>query len=132
MSKLSYKVYYERNGRIEPYDIFESDYLEREAIALKEETDSREEWEEAFRICLAAHYWARCEYELLLLDWPAMVPVTAIDKMQKEAETYKKEFGNLPYRVNVPLPESAEKIDIYDQLMLNKEIFFDYVWRNIQ
>ena len=131
MPKLSYKVYHENQGRIEPYDIFESGYWEREAIAAKEKTNSREEWEETFRLRLMAQYWSRCEYELLLVEWPACVPISAIDEMAKEVKTYKREYGHLPYRVDAQLPESTKKIDIYDQLMLNKEIFFDYVWRNI-
>lgn len=131
MSKLSYKVYCENHGRIEPYDIFESGYWEREAIAAKEETNSREEWEQDFRLRLMAQYWSRCEYELLLMEWPACVPISAIDEMRQEIEDYEKKYGHKLYRVTVPLPKSTEKIDIYNQLMLNKEIFFDYVWKNI-
>lgn len=131
MSKLSYKVYCENQGRIEPYDIFESEYWEREAIAAKKETNSREEWKEDFRLRLMAQYWSRCEYELLLVEWPACVPISAIDEIQQEIEDYEKKYGHKLYRVTIPLPKSTEKIDIYDQLMLNKEIFFDYVWKNI-
>lgn len=131
MSKLSWKVYRENQGRIEPYDIFESGYWEHEAIAIKEETNSRKEWEEKFHLRLMSQYWSRCEYELLLVEWPAGIPVSAIDEMRQEVEDYEKRYGHKPYRISAPLPKSTEKIDIYDQLMLNKEVFFDYVWKNI-
>lgn len=47
---------------------------------------------------LMYHYWSKCEWEIILSDWPP-------------SETFNK-----------------EKIDVFDQIMLNKDIFFKYVW----
>ena len=131
MLKLSWFVYYENHGRIEKHDIFEGGYWESEARAIHCETKSRRQWEDLFRIRLMARYWSRCEYELLLVEWPATVPVSAIDKMRQEVKDHEKNWGTKPYRVNAQLPKAAEKIDVFDQLDLNWGVFVDYVWNYI-
>ena len=45
-------------------------------------------------------FWAKCQYEITLWDWP-----------------WHEKFN-------------AKKVDIYSQVMLNEEIFMDYVWQN--
>ena len=128
MPKLSWFVYCERNGRIEKHDIFENGYWEFEARAILNETNTFDEWNEKFRIRLMAQYWSRCEYELLLVEWPTTISVAALEKMTEEVESYIKDYGHLPYRVNAQLPKSTVKIDIYNQLLLNWDIFTHYVW----
>ena len=48
------------------------------------------------------YFWSKCEWEIILSDWPP-------------SDTFCK-----------------EKIDVFDQVMLNWDIFVDYIWNNRQ
>ena len=49
------------------------------------------------RIDLAYYYWSKCEWEIVITDWPT----------SGECET---------------------KVDVFDQVMLNWQVFCDYTW----
>lgn len=59
---------------------------------------------EAFEECvmrnLRYYFWSKCEWEVIISHWPP-------------SETFRK-----------------EKVDVYDQVMLNWDKFIDYVWEN--
>jgi hypothetical protein len=74
---------------------------------------------------LRYHFWAKCEWEIILTDWPTHVDIKEVERMANEI---KKE--NLQYKVGVSL-ECEEKVDVFDQIKLNWETFVDYVWDNI-
>ena len=48
------------------------------------------------RIDLAYYFWAKCEWEIIVTDWPR--------------------------------GEKSIKIDVYDQILMNWDIFCNYVW----
>lgn len=50
------------------------------------------------RKSLRYYYWSKCEWEIILSGWPS-------------SNNFKE-----------------EKIDVYDQVMMNKDIFMKYVW----
>ena len=52
------------------------------------------------RNSLRYYYWSKCEWEIVLSDWPP-------------SETFKK-----------------EKVDVYSQVVLNWDIFSEYIWEN--
>lgn len=64
-------------------------------------------------------YWAKCEYEVLIVGWPPAITIEELEKLYNEKEGH--------YRV-CPELETAKKVDIYSQVMLNWDIFVDYVW----
>lgn len=132
MSKLSWKVYMENlnTRKIIEYDIFAGSYWRDRAAQLKREYPDRKIWEEAFSVELMSRFWCKSEYEIILTSWPPYIEVNQIEELQKEVEEHKEKWGRDLYHIDIT-PTVAEKIDIYDQLMLNKEVFFDYVWRNI-
>ena len=47
------------------------------------------------------------------------------DKFLKDCEKY----GDRVYKVNIK-PEVAEKIDIYQQVKLNWDVFVEYIWKH--
>jgi hypothetical protein len=51
-------------------------------------------------------------------------------KLNEEVEKYRKDYDREPYSLTVNL-RTAEKIDVYDQIMMNWNIFIDYVWENL-
>ena len=68
---------------------------------MKEKASSKEEFSELLDCEMRYRFWCKCEWEIILSDWPPS------DKFQKA------------------------KIDVYDQLRMNWDVFVDYVWSNI-
>lgn len=122
---LTWKVIYERNNKIEWKDIFKGGYLERIAKELKDELGNRDEWEKHFKTKLMSIYWCRSEYEIIITSWPPFISRDNLDIMNTEAHNQSNKV-----RVNALL-DIAKKINVFDQLNANWEVFADYVWRSI-
>ena len=98
---LEWNVYIsDFNGKkIDTYNIFESSGLELDCKKnYKKNKDDRDAFLERLRKDLMYWYWSKCEWEIILSHWPP----------RKDAR--------------------EEKIDVYDQIMLNWKLFGDYVW----
>ena len=101
--ELTWNVYVSNPSgwRIEPYNIFKHRSFAADLKkAAKDFKDDREGFEEQANRELRYYFWAKCEWEILLDHWPP--------------------HDNYP----------SVKIDVYDQVMLNKEQFLDYLWEN--
>lgn len=99
--KLVWNVYVENINaqRIEVYNIFQHSSFKKDVLnAYKEYKNDFEQFSEKVRKSLMYHFWSKCEWEIILSDWPP-------------SNNFKK-----------------EKIDVYDQVMLNWNIFIYYVW----
>ena len=66
----------------------------------KKYKNDREMFEEEVRRNLMYYYWSKCEWEIILTGWP-------------QREGY-----------------NDEKVDVYSQVMLNWDVFIDYLWEN--
>ena len=87
--------------RIEKYNIFNhSGFLDDCKNALNKFSNDKESFLRVVRSSLRYYYWSKCEWEIVLSDWPP-------------SETFKK-----------------EKIDVYSQVVLNWDIFSEYIWEN--
>lgn len=129
---LSWKVYWEEPNKriIKEYDIFKNGYWENIAKNLKETFPKRKEWENHLRTQLMAQYWSRSEYEIILTSWPPYINIEDIDRINQEIINREKTWGTKPYKINIT-PTVERKIDIFEQLELNWEVFTDYIWNNI-
>lgn len=100
---LKWNVYVEKFNRreIAEYNIFNHGYfLEDCRQAAKKHRDNKDDFEEAVRRSLMYYFWSKCEWEIILSDWP---PSGKFDD---------------------------KKVSVYDQVMLNWEIFINYLWEN--
>ena len=90
------------NGkRIERYNIFRHGSFYADVKKYaKKYKDDREKFEEEIKRSLMYYYWSKCEWEIILSGWPN-----------------KEGFHE-------------EKIDVYDQVMMNWEVFINYLWEN--
>ena len=62
-------IYYNINSRkCEPYDIFP--YLVNQYNSLEYKPNTFEEFKEFIRKKSMYMWWSRCEYEIILTDWP--------------------------------------------------------------
>lgn len=95
------------HGVIETYNVFTHySFLEDCRRTLKQYNKNykangvfdRDEFSKDLGRILMYYFWSKCEWEIILQHWP-------------ESERFKD-----------------EKIDVYDQIRLNWDIFVDYVW----
>ena len=101
---ICWNVYREsiNNRKIDVYNVFEhSSFLYECAKALAKYKDDKKQAEKEIHSSLMYYFWSKCEFEILL--YPFIDP-----------------------------KESAEpiKIDVYEQVNNNWDIFFDYVWEH--
>ncbi len=103
MQDLVWNVYVENfnNKNIEVYNIFDHVSLMKDFNKNIRKIKTFEEFCEAFERDLCYYYWSKCEWEIVLTSWP--------------------EYKNF----------RESKVDVFDQIMLNKDVFFKYVWNTI-
>ena len=100
---MQYNVFMEDfNGReIVTFNIFRHGAFREDCRKnAKKYKDDREKFLEEVRRDLQYYFWSKCEYEIVL--------TTLIES---------------PHR-----PFKEAKIDVYDQVMMNWDIFADYIW----
>ena len=106
---LKWYAYYEswNDREIKPFNIFDHGGVMEDLRKAAKKVHIREdipEEKKAFlehlRRSIMYYYWSKCEWEIVLTPW------IATDKVQDI------------------------KIDVYDQIMLNWDIFSEYVWSN--
>ena len=100
---LSWLVYNEDfNTRcIREFDIFNHHSFRQDCIKnAKKNKDDMEAFVENLRRDLMYYFWSKCEWEIILDGWP-----------------HRDDFRD-------------KKIDVYDQVALNWDVFIDYLWEN--
>ena len=106
---LEWNVYVSHfnSGQIKPYNIFDHGFFLRDLQKAAEKVHVREdipEEKEAFLETLKRDlmywYWSKCEWEIIISHWVGRTDAKDI------------------------------KVDVYDQVMLNWDIFCEYVWAN--
>lgn len=129
---LTWKVFIEdiNSRKIKKYDIFASGNWEEIARDLKESTKDKQEFEIEFKNKLMHQYWSRCEYEVIITSWPPYITSKEIERLNGEIDKIIKSGGRTPIRMS-PRLEVSQKIDVFEQLMLNWNIFIDYVYSNV-
>ena len=100
---IQWNVYIEdfNNKRIKIHNILNhGGFLKDIQNAIKKFKNDKEAFEKEVKSSLMYYYWSKCEWEIILSSWPE-----------------RKDF-------------KEEKIDVYDQVMLNGDIFINYLWDN--
>lgn len=104
MEKLEWNVYYEdiNNKKIDTFNVFHHwQFLEYCKKNAKQNKENYNTFVDQLKKDAMYCFWSKCEWEIILSDWPP-------------SNKFKK-----------------EKIDVYDQLCLNWDIFCKYVWEHI-
>ena len=93
------------SGRIERHNVFDHvrvmDDLKK--AARKYRDSERELFDEELRRDLMYYYWSKCEWEVVVDHWP-------------------------PASEHVSDKYRPEKVDVYEQVMMNWHVFEPYVW----
>lgn len=130
-NKLVYNVYFEEfnDKKIVLYNIFDHgrfyDSLIKTKRKYKEDFDS---FANEVKSNLMYCFWSKSEYEIILTSWPPYVESEEIDRLYNSKKEHIDKYGYF-YRNYVNLMV-AEKVDIYDQIIMNWDIFIKYLWDN--
>lgn len=100
---IEWNVYNENfNQReMEMFNIFNHSGFYADCVKNVKKNKNKDDFIKRLDLDLKYYFWSRCEYEIVLTAW--------IDP--------KNNF-------------KQEKIDVYDQVRLNWDVFTDYVWRH--
>ena len=89
----------------------------------------KEEFAEHLKHSLFYYYGSKCEWEVVVTSWVPHITITELDRLNAEREKTLKEYNRESYSLYVN-PDVGVKIDVYDQVMNNRDIFLDYVWNS--
>lgn len=113
--------------KIKEYDIFRHSSFAEDVAELSNRDLTKEDFTEKLRRTLQYYFWSKSEYEVVVTSWPPYIDGEELARLNAEYEEYNTKWGRYPYKMNVCL-DVGKKIDIYDQVRLNWDVFVDYVW----
>lgn len=115
-------------SEIEVFNIFNHySFYENVKKHFKKYTN-KEEFAEELKRSLMYYFWCKSEYEIVLTSWTPRIKMEELDRLNTERKEHIKEWDKEPYSLYVE-PDVFKKVDIYDQVMNNFDIFVDYCWR---
>ena len=113
--------------KIEEYNIFQHRSFAKDVAELFNQDLTKEEFAEKLRRSLQYYFWSKSEHEVVVTSWPPYIDKKELDRLSFEYESHNQKWGYYPYLLDVRF-DVGEKIDIYDQVRLNWDVFADYVW----
>lgn len=72
-------------------------------------------------------FWAKYEYEVVVVPFPSTISIDEYENIQKEFKIFKNKYGHSPNRLYTK-PQGYKKIDVFEQLSANWDIFVRYIW----
>ena len=114
---------------IKIYNIFNHSSFREAVVKLKKKKFPKEEFAEQLKLQLMYYFWSKYEHEAVVTSFPPYIDKKELDRVSTEYEDYNSRYGHYPHKINIR-PDTALKIDIYAQVMLNWDVFVDYVWLN--
>lgn len=98
--------------------------------AYRDYKDDFDNFSKEVRSALMHEYWSRTEYEVVVTSWPCGINEQEVERLSKEVAKQKAEYPTGIHQRVYPKLERAVKIDIYDQVMMNWDLFINYLWEN--
>lgn len=96
-----YAYYHDWNSdKIRPYNIFNHGSFREDVEKYLKKYKNKEEFAERLKSSLMYYFWSKCEWEVVITPWIS-----------------RKDTKDI-------------KIDVYDQVMNNWDVFLDYVWNS--
>lgn len=112
---------------IELFNIFDHGRFTDDVRKSLNKCDTKEELAESLRKNLLYYYWSKAEWEIVITPWVPSIGMAELDRLNAEREETRKKYNREPYSLYVN-PDICEKVDVYSQVMLNWDVFVDYVW----
>ena len=130
------------SGEIKLYNIFNHWAFYDDCVKVKKRfKDDREGFAKEVRSSLMYYFWSKCEWEVVLQHWPSgeLYGLRKTFTMEEMYHGLKYPEGKIlaapdkRFQVRV-FPEhnrfNDKKIDVYEQVMNNWDIFIDYLWEH--
>ena len=135
-------------GEIKIYNIFNHHSFYETCVKLKKKfKDNKEEFAKEVRSWLMYFFWSKCEWEIVLQHWPSgelyelregMKIGELCDALNEHGIPYPKP-GEWNNRTNADREVTIKvfpvdnrfrdkKIDVFDQVTNNWDVFIDYLW----
>lgn len=128
--KLQWNVYHFdfSNKDLHIYNVFEHRSFNNDVQELLKKKDiTREDFAEKLRREAQYRFWAKCEWECVITGSEPHIDRREFERLMSEYEECGKDVKRLWLRTSIRLADK-NKIDVYEQLMLNWEQFEAYVW----
>jgi hypothetical protein len=114
------------NKKIVKYNVFDHSSFLASVKKLRMDKDT---FSEQLRREAQYYFWSKSEHEVIITSWPAYISKEEYERITKEVTSI--ESRDRIFRVVNIVPTIGDKIDIYEQLMLNWDYFVDYVWNTL-
>lgn len=111
-NNLTWNVYICINGEIKIYNIFYHSNFMKDLIKIK--TNNMNEFEEEVKRLLQYYFYCKAEWEITITSFPVY--------------TTDKEIDSTAVRNLISL-DVEQRVDVYDQVLLNWNSFLTYLWR---
>lgn len=136
------------SGLIKTYNIFNhAAFYDACVTAKRKHKDDAAGFAEEVRLNLSYYFWSKCEWEIVLQHWPSgevsrmrrnVTCGELANAMEHIGKGYSEEelWGAVADREMIVevFPAKTrfrdEKIDVYDQVMKNWDVFIRYLWNN--
>ena len=121
-NELTWNAYIEdgNSNTINVFNIFNSFRFISDIIKANNKYKNDFEFLQEVRASLMYAFWSKSEYEVIITSWPPYIEKEEFERLTKEEIKYRT-------WVNLSL---GEKIDIYNQVMINWEAFKLYLLTN--
>ena len=127
--KLEWNVFAEdwNAKKIKIFNIFDHGRFLEDVKKNLKKCETKEEFSEKLRRNLFYYFGSKCEWETIITSFPSRITKEELDRLNKEFKKDVDRYGHEPYSMCIS-PAVGKKVDVYEQVMLNWNIFVDYVW----
>lgn len=112
--------------QIKLFNIFDHSRFTESVKELKRKKLPKEEFADRLKREVMYYFWSKYEYETVVTTFPPRITNGELDKAIAERDRRLREYGQCRSSIQIT-PEEYIKIDIYDQVRLNWDVFVDYV-----
>ena len=127
---MEWYVFNKLNGpqeNVGKFNIFNCvSFRERVQDILKKEKNYKK-FKDELHTAVVCSFWCKYEYEIVLTPFPTTISLEEFNSLKKEYQETKNTYNREPKYLYTS-PRGYKKIDIYNQLMLNWDVFAQYVW----
>lgn len=123
MDELTWNVYYDdvNSRKINTWNIFQHYSFKQDIEGLLKKVPTYNQFADELKHIVRYYFRSKAEYEVVITSWVPHIGNKELDRLIAERENHQCRL----YYVNLDI---GEKIDIYDQLMLNWNMFARYVY----
>ena len=112
---------------IKIYNIFDHGRFAEDVKKTLKKTEDKIEFAKEMQRNLFYYFGCKCEWEVVITPFPPHIDKRELDRLNTEYKECEEKYGHQPYSTYVN-PDVAEKVDVYSQVMLNFDVFIDYLW----